>query len=159
MEKSRKSMLVTFILATLIVGLFFGRSIFLGFRGLSKSITGNALQDPNLLSNLLIPSAVTSLLLSIIGLITIILLVIKIRSIGVAKTFPFKNYVISISIIFVIYIINYLITLFPYGNIAVVIINLVLQIMIYGILLPYILVAQIGYICLILRGDIRDILK
>jgi hypothetical protein len=123
------------------------------------SLTGKAIDSSDFLQNLLIPSALTSIFFSMIALITMIFLIFEIRENGVAKVFPFRGYLASISIVFIIFLINYFITLFPYGNLVLNLVSFVLQIMIYGVLLPYILVAQISYIVLLLRGNIRGILK
>lgn len=153
-------MLTTFILATFIVGILFGKFFIFDFNFQPKfSFTGFAINDPNLLTNLLIPSALTSIMLSIVGITTVFLLILRIRSIGLAKSFPFRSYLIAISIVFVIYAINYFVTFFPYGNIIVVLLTAFLQVVIYGILLPFILLAQIGYIILIFQGDTQSILR
>jgi len=122
-------------------------------------ITGNVVDNQDILQNLLVPSAITSIIFSIIGLITMSFLIIQIRSKSVHKVFPFKGYLTAISIVFVVFLINYFITFFPYGNFVLQAISFILQIIIYGILIPYILTAQISYIVLLLKGDIKGILN
>ena len=150
-----KGLVFSFAIASLIVLVLIGNYFFAD----KVKVGGMVIGEQNLMSNLLIPSTITSIVLSVIGIVTIAYLVMLIRKKGIGRSFPFKGYVASISIVFVIYVINYFITLFPYGNFSLVFITIILQIMTYGILLPYILVAQICYILLLLRGDVRDILK
>jgi len=155
-----KSLVLTFVAATLVTLFLIGNFALNSTSILEyKSISGLAIGNPELLSGLLIPSTLTSIVLSIIGLLTILYLVARIKSNGLGKSFPFKGYIASISIVVVIYVINYFVTLFPYGSLSFFLITTLLQIMIYGILLPYILIAQICYIILLLKGDVKDILR
>jgi len=157
--KIDKKNLLTFILATVLVFLFFIRFFSIGLPSVNKSITGGIVVSDNFFSNLLIPSGVSSIIFSVVALLIMMVLILNVKKKGVEKTFPFRNYVAAISMVFVIYLMNYFITLFPYGNLTLVILSLLLQIMIYGLLLPYILVAQISYIVILFRGHIEGILK
>jgi hypothetical protein len=121
--------------------------------------SGNVIVDPDLLQNLLIPSAISSIVFSIIGLITMVFLIFQLKKGDAKRIFPFRGYLAAVSLVFIIFLINYFITLFPYGNLVLQIVSFILQIMIYGILLPYILVAQITYIVLLLKEDIRGVLS
>mgnify|MGYP001578597165 CR=1 FL=1 len=155
----RNQLLVFFALSIAIVLFLFAHFISTNFYAFKLKISGFAIFDENLLANLFIPSAITSIIFSIVGIFVILLLIVKIKSKGPEKAFPFFNYVAAVGIIFVIFLINYFITLFPYGNMIVNVISFILQIMVYGVLLPYILVAQIDYIFLLFKGNIRMTLK
>jgi hypothetical protein len=157
MDKRRKLLILfgalTAIVSALIIRFF--ADILSG-----KSITGLAVNERNILSDLMIPSAITSIFLSMVGLIVILSLIIEAKIKGQEKTFPFSSYIAAVSIIFVIYGINYFITLFPYGSASLAVLVFIFQIMTYGILLPYILVAQIDYIILLLEGKkIKGMIK
>jgi hypothetical protein len=112
--------------------------------------------EPNLFSNLIISAMPLSIALQVLGAATIAFLIVKAKRTGIKRTFPVRNYFLAISMVFTIYLINYYITLLPYGYFAVQLISFVLKISIYAILLPYIFTAQICYLFLMLRGEAGD---
>ena len=113
--------------------------------------------DKNLLSNLLIPTALTSIIFSALGAFTFIYLIYQARLKGIKKIFKFNNYLVFVVILFSIFIINYLITFMPYGTLIFTLISFVLQIIIYGILIPYILLSIIIYLVLLFRNKLDRI--
>lgn len=155
-KRERYASIAVLFLATVLSVYFLGRFLLSVYK--VQSLTGFAINSRDLLSNLLVPTAVTSIVFSIIGLLTMAFLIFQIRARGIGRIFPFKGYIFAISIIFVIFFINYFITLFSYGNLVFNIVSFILQVMIYGVLLPYILVAQVSYIILLLKGDIKGVL-
>jgi len=89
MKKKKPKLLIAFIAATIIVFSLFSDFVVRNLTPVFKKIvTGAIIQEPNLLSNLLIPSAVTSIILSVIALVVVIFLIVRIRKIGVVNTFP-----------------------------------------------------------------------
>jgi hypothetical protein len=112
--------------------------------------------EPNLLSNLMIPSSLLSVIYPASGAGTVAFLLVKAKPAGIERMFPVRNYFLAIGMVFTTYLITYFITLFPYGYGAVRLISFVLKISIYAILLPYIFTAQICYLFLMRRGDSQD---
>ena len=115
--------------------------------------------EQNVLSGLFIPSIWISIVLTLIGVSTVYLLILKIKKEGLKKTFLLKNYILVVVMTLVLYFITRAITLFPYGNLIVGIITFLSQILIYGILIPYIFTSQITYLILLFKNDIKEILK
>jgi hypothetical protein len=112
--------------------------------------------EPNLFANLMIPSSLLAIVYPVSGAAAVVFLVAKARRAGIQRTFPVRNYLLAIGMVFTIYLINFFITLFPYGYFAVRLISVVLRTLIYAALLPYIFTAQLCYLFLMFKGDPGD---
>lgn len=153
-----KRIMTGFVIGAVIVLALFGFFISNAFTGSGAKTTGLVIGD-DLFSDLMIPATVASIVFSLFALATILYLIYRIRHKGVSDPFPFKAYIAAVVMVFVMYSISYFITLLPYGNLSVIVVTFILQIMVYGILLPYILVAHIFYIVLLLKGEAKNIFK
>jgi len=154
MYKLSKNRLLGLVIVGLFVCIYLSRDF---FSLISKiELTGFAV-NYNFFSNLLVPTAVTSIVFSALALLTTIFLITDIRKKGFGNTFPIRGYLVSLGILLTIFIINYYITLFPYGNIVLNVISFILQLMIYGVILPYIFIAQLSYIILLMKGEIKRV--
>lgn len=144
---------LVFIFFSIIFSFYIFKSL---FYFLSVSLTGFSI-NYNFFSNLLVPSIITSISFSIISVFMIVLIISKIRKEGIEKIFRFKGFLLSLIILITIFLINYYITLFPYGTFFLSIISFFLQVLIYGIILPYVIFAQLVYVYLIVSGKINEI--
>jgi len=150
--------LLWFAFGALVVLTLFSFFIIKEFTGTNIKATGLVIGE-DLFTNIMIPATLASIVFSLFALATVLYLIYRIRHRGVNGSFPFKAYLAAVVMIFVMYAISYFVTLLPYGNLSVIVLTFILQIMVYGILLPYILVAHIFYIVLLLRGNSKDIFK
>jgi hypothetical protein len=154
MYKLSKNKLLGLIVVGLFACIYLARDFFSLFSKIS--LTGFTI-NYNFFSNLLIPTAVTSIIFSALGIITTIFLITDIKKRGFGNTFPVRGYLISLIMLVTIFGVNYYITLFPYGNIVLNVVSFILQLMIYGVILPYLFIAQLSYIILLLRGEIKRV--
>jgi hypothetical protein len=112
-----------------------------------------------IVSDFFIPTSVSSIVFSLVALTTIIFLAYTLKTKGTTHSFHYTSYITSIVVTIIIFLANYFVTFFPYGNMFFIIISFALQIIVYGILLPYLMMASLCYIYLIFKGDVKDIFK
>lgn len=116
------------------------------------AIAGLAIQNPVESLNLLVPSALTSIILTLVAVSTIFFFSIKIVQKKTEKFFQIKKELVSIIIILLFWVMNKVLTFYPYGSLTTFALLILIQLIIYGILIPYILICVIHFTIQILKG-------